>query len=254
MMKRLLRVSLGFVIFVNKVFRVTLHVTVLALLTVMLMAAWIISDGLSDQGDKADLGMVPNSAAGVFGDPDFEEPWGVMQPRLDKAIELYHANKFTTIVISGAAKTSPDADRSPMGKYLEAHEIPAGSVIEDPGSTDTHEIAVQLAKIMKDGNYKSVMIVADYYQISRLKLALKLEGIAGVQQAHLGKLRQEDASNIAREVVAFYQYAAIYYGIPESRVLAKKLMELVKTGAEKTNSAVGNAKNSLDQKLDNMSK
>ena len=220
----------------RRLFRWIFQLLALVLIVFVLTAAWLICDGLNDMGDHADVALV--CAPG-----DQQDNKALMETRLDRVVQLYNDEKFPAIVVSGAGSRSDEAGT--MGRYLKAHGVPAEAVIEDRRGDSTQDTARNLAEIMKLRHLHSVMIVTDYYHITRTKLALRHEGIAEIQNAHVGKLQKTDALPIAREIVAFYDYTFRYYLLPEAEKAKGRGQgrgrQRVKVEAEK-------AKEKVDQK------
>ena len=202
----------------------------------------IIFDGLNDQGQKADVALVTGHAQVVPGKPN---------PLLDRVVDLYNAGDFSFIILSGSTGGSAGDEPAAMAEYLERHGIPPGVVIRGrKGGESTQETASRVAEIMKLRQFKSVMIVADYYHITRTRLVLSHEGIAEVERAHVGRLQKEDAVKIAREVVALYVYVGKTYLLPA----AEKVKKEAEVGIDKVDADAVQAKDKVNKGLDNMAK
>ena len=77
----------------------------------------------------------------------------------------------------------------------------------------TGDTVDNIAAYMK-GRSKSVVLIADYYRLARLKLTLWREGIRGIQQAHTGQLQKEDVIGILNEDIRIYQDVIQWYALP----------------------------------------
>src|SRR5450631_4511109 len=91
-------------------------------LLLLCLTAWIVFDGLHDQGDRA-------SAALVVGYPDLlpGAPKELDHDGLDRAIKLYNEKNVDFIIVTGSMASSqgePDA----MAKYLEDKGISADAI------------------------------------------------------------------------------------------------------------------------------
>lgn len=223
--------------------RLIFQLIIAALIIFVLTGLWIICDGLSDLGEHADVALV--CAPG-----NQQENKSLMETRLNRAIELYNDNEFPCMVVSGVTERGHSDEAATMARYLETHGIPAKGIIEDHRGDNTQDTARNLAEIMKQRHFHSVMIVTDYFHITRTKLALRHEGISDIQKAHVGKLQQTDAFPIAREVVAFYVYLGRFYLLPE----AEKAREEAKVGEEKIKTEAEKAKEKVDKSLNSMAK
>lgn len=225
----------------GRLLRFFFQLLALALVVVALTAAWIIVDGLTDVGEKADVGLV-ESFPSLSG--------GVATPALDRLIQLYHQDQVHNVIVSGSSLVTSRTNPEEAVRYLEQKGIPSSAISVDQTGDTTLDTARSAAKIMKSHRYESVLIVSDYFRMTRLKLALEHEGVVEVQKAHVGKLQKEDAWNIGREVIALYEYLGKYYILPT----AEKVKEEAKVGADKASVEAEKAKKSVDKSLDNMSK
>jgi hypothetical protein len=103
---------------------------------------------------------------------------------------------------------------------------------------------------MKAHDLNSVMVVTDYYHVTRTKMALMHDGVISIQKAHVGKLSEDDAWEIAREVVALYTYVGRVYVLP----VVEKVTQEAKVGVDKAKVDADEAKKKVDKGFDSMSK
>ncbi|MCE0497658.1 MAG: YdcF family protein [Methylacidiphilales bacterium] len=214
------------------------YLVVLAIFAVAGMSAWLICDGLSDLVVHADVAMVPG-----HGELDGGQPNPALKDRLDRVTQLYQQGNFPLIVVCGS--TAPDGtdEAAVMGQYLQAGGVPGSAIVEDHQGATTDLEARHVAGFMKARDIDSVLVVSQYYHITRVKLALKHAGISKISQSHVGKLQKEDAERIAREAVAIYYYAAKFYFFPAAKVAAQQL----ENEAEKMKSQAADKMNSIDK-------
>jgi hypothetical protein len=104
--------------------------------------------------------------------------------------------------------------------------------------------------MIKAHGFTSVMIVADYYDVARLKLALEHEGIKDVQKVHVGSVRKEDTVKIANSVVALYGYIGHVYLLPEALQVKKE----AQVGVDKASVDAEKAKDKVNKDLDSLAK
>ena len=226
----------------RRLFGFLFQLVIVAAFFFLCTSALIIFDGLNDQGQKADVALVTGHAQVVAGQPN---------PLLDRVVDLYNAGDFSFIILSGSTGGGAGDEPAAMAEYLERHGIPPGVVIRGrKGGESTQETASRVAEIMKLRQFKSVMIVADYYHITRTRLVLSHEGIAEVERAHVGRLQKEDAVKIAREVVALYVYVGKTYLLPA----AEKVKKEAEVGIDKVDADALQAKDKVNKGLDNMAK
>jgi vancomycin permeability regulator SanA len=229
---------------IRGLFRLIFRLITLAVLVSVGEAVWIVYDGLNDQGDHADVAVVPGTAVrhGV--------PGPILRSRLDRAIELYRAGKFPLIIVSGATEVGGYDEAAAMSNYLIEKQVPVTAIVQDKIGAHTSDTGRDVAAIMKARNLHSVMIVSQYYHITRMKLALKYAGIKDVEQVHVGVVQKEDAFMLAREVLALDDYLFKFYLLPaadKAKAEAQVEGEKVKVEAEK-------AKDQVRQKIDSSQK
>ena len=213
-------------------FRLVFQLITLAVLVFIGTGVWLVYDGLNDQGDHADCAVVLGHAVKADG-----QPGPILRARLDRAVKLFRDGEVPLVIVSGASHLDSHDEATSMARYLEEHQVPAEDIVEDHGGLNTDGTARGVAKIMRQRNLHSVMVVSHYYHITRTKLALRHEGITGLSQAHVGAVGKQDAFNVAREVVGIYYYIFKYYLKPaasEASVQAEAVTEQVK---DKLNSA-----------------
>ncbi|HUB68663.1 MAG TPA: YdcF family protein [Candidatus Methylacidiphilales bacterium] len=222
----------------RRLFRATFSLACLAVLALGGMALVLICDGSADQGDHADLAMVPGHGEVAGGQPS-----PALKARLDRAVQLYQQQEVPLILLCGG--TAPDGtdEAAVMGQYLQDHGVPGSALVEDHQGGSTDLAARHAAEFMKARGVDSVLVITQYYHITRVKLALRHVGITQIAQAHVGKLRTEDAREILREAVATYYDAAKFYFLPVAKVAAQQLED----EAEKVKSQAKDKINSIDK-------
>ncbi len=236
---------------IRGLFRLIFRLIVLAVLVLVGTAIWIVYDGLNDHGEHADCAAVPGGAIRRDG-----VPGPILRARLDHAIELYRAGKFPLIIVSGATKLGGYDESAAMSNYLVEHQVPVAAVIQDKTGVHTSETGEDVARIMKARHLNSVMIVTNYYHITRTKLALQLAGIHDIDQSHVGVVTKDDAFMIARETLALYYYLGKFYVLPaaekakeEAKPTLEKVKEEVKTGSDKVEEEADKAKEKVQDDM-----
>jgi len=228
--------------FINGVFVICLFVFVCTVI-------WILYDGFSDQGDRAEIAVVPGNQVASDGTPG-----PTLAARLDGAITLYNQGRFPLIFVSGAVEPGGADEAQVMAKYLESHNIPESAIIVDSKGVNTAATARGLAAAMKWRDIHSAMIVTHYYHISRMKLAMQEAGITSIGQFHVGSIQKEDAYHIAREAVAFHVYWIRFYLIPEAKDLEEKAKEDAPKVKQEIQNDTDKAKDAVQQNLNSLQK
>jgi vancomycin permeability regulator SanA len=157
---------------------------------------WIAKDGITDEGSQTDVGLVAGSGMRPDGIPEL-----ALRSCLDGATERYSEGRFPFIIVSGKNKEETKG----MESYLVAHQIPPEAIIMDSTGENNQATAKAVVKIMKERNFHSVMIVSNYYRITRMKLALQHAGISQIQQTHVDKPQMENVPAFMSEALALWQ-------------------------------------------------
>ena len=230
---------------IRGLFSLLFRLVFLAILVVLLTAVWIVYDGLNDRGDHADCAVVLGT--GVLRDGS---PGPVLRARLDRAVELYDKGEFPLVIVSGATKLGGYDEPAAMSNYLIEHQVPSTAVVQDKGGANTDDSGYDVARITKQRGLHSVMVVSNYYHITRAKLALYHAGVTDIEQAHVGVVTKDDIPMVAREVVALYYYIGRFYLTPA----AEKAKEQAAVESQKIEESAQKMRDKANQELENMHK
>jgi len=224
----------------RRLFNLIFQLIAAAIFVFIGLAVWIVFDGSKDQGANADVALVV-----VDADPAQDKSASAV---LDRAIDLYHANNVSALIVSEASPDRPGGVQPGAVAYLENHGIPEAGIIEN--SYPTQDTGHDVVEIMKAHEFHSVIIVSDYYRISRLKLEILHAGMSQIGKAPVGKFQKEDAIKIALEDIAIYEYVGKVYLLPA----AEKAKEEAQVGMDKASVDAEKAKEKVNKSLDNMAK
>ena len=223
----------------RRLFSFLIKLVVSALCFVAITVALIIFDGLNDVGDSADVALVVGRDDG-----------GSNDEQLERVAKLYKNGEFRQVIVSTASSYPSFDSQAGMTKYLEEHHVPSSAIIEDSGAADSAEMAHDVSELMKAHEFSSVMIVSDYYRMSRIKFALLHAGVSNIAKTHAGSAQLDDAWPIAREVGALYAYFYHTFILPT----AEKVKQEAATEADKASAEAQKAKQSVDKNLDSLPK
>ncbi|MGJ0485245.1 MAG: SanA/YdcF family protein [Methylomicrobium sp.] len=168
---------------------------------VLAIAAVILIDGFTDDLDKADTAVVLGNTVYPDGTPSPR-----LKARLDKAVELYRQGYFRRIIVSGAHGVEGYDEARVMKDYLISHGVEAKAILPDPNGFNTFETARNTAALLRRAEDKSVMVITQYFHITRSRLALNKFGITEVRSAHANYFGLRDIYSLLREVVAIPVY------------------------------------------------
>jgi uncharacterized SAM-binding protein YcdF (DUF218 family) len=225
----------------RRIFRLLFQIGSALLAFVLVTVAWIIFDGLDDQGEKADVALV--TSRNDF-DSNGDRTW------LDHVANRFKDGDFGAIIITTAGSRGTEDEVINMRKYLEDHGVPSKAILEVTGASDTWSMASDVAGIMRSHEFASVMIVTNYYRMTRLELALKHAGVTQIAKSHVGSVHLTDSWSIAGEVFSLYAYVGKTFLLPA----AEKIKQEAKTEADKAGVEAEKAKDTVNRNLDSLPK
>jgi len=181
--------------------RILLYIIRISFLWFIIHTLIITVDGLNDELGVSDAGVILGNKVELNGDPSKR-----LQGRLDKAYELYEKEYFKYIIVSGGTGKEGFDEAVVMRDYLIGKGIPKDKILTDSDGYNTYMTAQNTKAIMEDMEFDSVMIITQFYHISRTKLAFSRSGIKNVYSAHAAYLDFRDAYSVFREFFAYYKY------------------------------------------------
>nr|WP_306812933.1 YdcF family protein [Paenibacillus soyae] len=156
---------------------------------------------MNDELRRVDVAVVLGNKVEVNGQPSER-----LQARLDKAVELYNQGYFRLVIVSGGIGKEGFDEAKVMKFYLIDKGVPEEKIIEDNKGYNSQMTAQNASKIMNDLKLDSVMVVTQYFHVSRTKLAFKKLGIQEVYSAHAAFFEPRDIYSMIREFPAYYKY------------------------------------------------
>jgi vancomycin permeability regulator SanA len=180
--------------------------------TVLLLVLWfvvhsicIVTDGLSDENDHADIAVILGNKVNEDGTLSAR-----LKARLDKGFELYKDHKVSMLMVSGGTGKEGQPEGAVMAAYLVKLGIPPENIITDNDGNTTYDTAVNFRRLTADSSYHSIVVVSQYYHISRSKLIFRKLGCENVTGAHADIFEARDLYSILREFFGYYSYLLKY--------------------------------------------
>jgi len=170
--------------------------------------AYITIDGLTDYDGSADVAVILGNR--VYADGSLSE-W--LKGRTDAALKLYKEKKVKKISASGGISTKENGgypEGKAMKEYLIRNGVPAEDVIEDNKGVNTYWTAKNYLQYSKINHYKSVIVVTQFYHITRTKYIFRKIGVSNVHDVSSEEYSWRDIVGTLREVPAFYKYIVVY--------------------------------------------
>ena len=145
----------------------------------LLLAFSIVFYGLKDDIQTSDAAVILGSKVEMNGQPSAR-----LTARLDRGLALYKSGVTHILIVSGGTGIEGFNEATVMRSYLHQKGIPLSSIIVDEQGNNTEATAKHCAEIMKSHNFKSVILITQYFHVARTHLALKGQNIETIHSAH----------------------------------------------------------------------
>lgn len=163
--------------------------------------AFIIIDGISDDGKKAYLGVIPGSK--VNEDGTLSER---LKQRLESGIDLYRSHRIRKILVSGGLGKEGYYEGSRMKSFLISKGIPDSLIIVDNFGNNTPATVENTLQLRTKLKLSSIMVVSQYFHVSRTKKLFKDRGFKEVNSVSPDYFEWRDVYSLLREFPAYYIY------------------------------------------------
>lgn len=161
----------------------------------------ILVDGLNDEVANVDVAIVLGNKVELDGVPSDR-----LKARLDKAIELFEDGYFPLILVSGGVGKEGYDEAEIMKDYLQQNDVPSEAILVDSDGYNSFRTAQNTKEIISEMNVESVMVISQYFHITRTKLAFRKLGFRHIYSAHADYLEWRDIYSTIREFPAYYKY------------------------------------------------
>ncbi len=184
----------------RRLLQALLQAGVLLALVVLAFAIWIARDGLADRVFPSDLVVVLGGQIQADGQPS---PW--LQARLDQALELYNEGISHRILVSGGMNNGSFNETRVMQAYLVKKGVPADKIWTNERGESMRQTASYAAELMRKQGWNSVILVSQFYEMPRARLAFEQAGVQQVGSAAAHGFFFMDIPGLLGEEV-FYPY------------------------------------------------
>jgi vancomycin permeability regulator SanA len=163
----------------------------------------IVIDGFTDETKTVEFGIILGNKVNEDGTLSDR-----LKARVDKGIELYKNKIIKKIYVSGGLGKEGFKEGDKMAAYLMQQGVPKTAIVIDNNGNTTHETAENFKKDFP--KQKEVIVISQYYHITRCKLAMKNVGINNAQGVHANIFELNDFFSIVREFFGYYKYLIFY--------------------------------------------
>lgn len=183
--------------------RKTVKYLFIGVLAWMLIHCLVIScDGLREPAGNADYAVVLGNK--VNPDGSLSER---LQKRLECGLQLYLDHRVKGVIVSGGLGKEGYPEGTKMKEFLLAQGLPDSVIVVDNKGDNTLK-TVQNTLALKDSlHFASLIVVSQYYHISRTKMLFRKKGFAAVSGASPAYAEWRDLYSLFREFFAFYSEA-----------------------------------------------
>jgi vancomycin permeability regulator SanA len=171
------------------------------LLWILIHSLVITVDGLNDHFKRADCILILGNTVNKDGTLSLR-----LQSRVDKGLELYNKKLAPKIIVSGGLGKEGYYEAKEMKKYLLSKGVNNNDVIMDDEGLTTYETMVNYVPMAKENNFNSVIIVSQFYHITRSRRMIKSLGVENNYTAHSNYFEFRDFYSVLREFVAYYGF------------------------------------------------
>jgi vancomycin permeability regulator SanA len=169
------------------------------LLWLALHTIYVVIDGLNDAPTSAHCILVLGNTVLPNG-----QPAPRTQARLDKAVQLFRDGRAPMVMVSGGTGVEGQPEGSRMADYLIAQGVPASAIVVDDHGDHTEMTAQHCRTEAQRRGWSQVLVVSQFFHLTRCKLLLRQAGISGVSSAHADYFEWRDVYSTLREFPAFY--------------------------------------------------
>lgn len=127
-----------------------------------------------------------------------------LKARLDKGIVLYQDSIASCIYVSGGLGKEGFYEGDVMASYLSSKGIPPQKIIIDNLGVNTRLSSINFKKDLPNKN--SIVLVSQFFHLTRAKLAFRQSGIAKVYGVHCPFFEWRDLYSLSREFFGLYYY------------------------------------------------
>ena len=160
---------------------------------------FITIDGVIDNKKSSDIAVILGNK--VNEDGSLSER---LKKRLECGLQLYKNDRVKKIIVSGGLGKEGFYEGDKMKVYLVDKGVPASSIIVDNFGNNTQATVDNTIKLKEKLNFKSIIVVSQYFHVTRTKMLFKKRGIKNISSASPNYFEIRDFYSILREFAAYY--------------------------------------------------
>lgn len=180
-------------------------VNVIKILAVLLIiwflghSAFILYDGISDNGKNADLAVILGNKVNEDGTLSKR-----LEMRLETGVQLFKSGRVKRILVSGGLGKEGFYEGDKMKEFLVAHAVPDSLIIVDNFGNNTRASVENTLALRKQIHFNSIIVVSQYFHVTRTKKLFRDKGFENVSSASPDYFEWRDIYAVVREFPAYY--------------------------------------------------
>ena len=127
-----------------------------------------------------------------------------LEMRLKTGVQLFKAGRVKRILVSGGLGKEGFYEGDKMKEFLVAHAVPDSVIIVDNLGNNTRATVENALALRKQIHFKSVIVVSQYFHVSRTKKLFRDKGFKNISSASPEYFEWRDIYAIIREFPAYY--------------------------------------------------
>ena len=160
---------------------------------------FITIDGLEDENLKADIAVILGNK--VNEDGSLSER---LKKRMECGLDLFHKGRVSKIIVSGGLGKEGFYEGDRMKAFLLEHNVPDTAIIVDNKGNNTRATVSNVLSLKDSLNYKSLIVVSQYFHLTRTKMLFRKQGMNNVSSVSPNYFEIRDLYSVFREFVAYY--------------------------------------------------
>lgn len=175
-----------------------------AFISVLLL--WFIShiiytiiDGLTDGGKTADVAVILGSKVNEDGTLSTR-----LEKRLTCGLQLYFNGRVKRLLVSGGLGKEGFMEGDKMKTFLLKSGVPDSVIVVDNHGDNTLATVNNTLRLKDSLNYKSLIIVSQYFHLTRTKMLFRKQHFVAVSSASPNYFELRDIYSLLREFIAYY--------------------------------------------------
>lgn len=160
---------------------------------------YIFYDGLTDDGKSADVALVLGNTVNKDGSLSPR-----LKARLDCSLTVFKDKRCKYVLVSGGLGKEGHFEGTVMRKYLVKYGVPDSSIIVDNKGNNSEASVINTLKIVKEKDFKSVLVVSQYFHITRTKKLFRERNFQQVSSVAPSCIEWRDFYSVTREFFGYY--------------------------------------------------